>query len=108
MTLAEYLEEQFRARLRERNVTQFVDDEQLDRGELGLKPEQTLLVARLHQLMNEAGRRMERNGEAALAGGEAERQRDVGLSGSAQDSDMAPGVWRVRRRSPTRSIRSLG
>ena len=39
-------------------------------GELGLELEQTPLVARLHQLMHEAGRGEEGDGEAALTGRE--------------------------------------
>jgi hypothetical protein len=93
VTLAEYLEEQFRAGLGERDVAKFVDDEQLDDGELRLKPEQAPFVARLHQLMHEPGRRIERHGESALTGGEAERQGDVRLSGSAvaQSDDVVAG-----------------
>ena len=73
VTLAEDLKEQFRAGLRERHVAEFVDDEQFDGGELRLEFEETPLVARLHQLMNEPGRREEGDREAALAGREAER-----------------------------------
>jgi hypothetical protein len=47
VALAEYLKEQFRTGLRERHVAKFVDDEELDGGELGLKFEQTLFVTRL-------------------------------------------------------------
>ena len=74
MALAEDLEQQFGAGLRERHIAEFVDDQQLDGGELGLEPEQALLVARLHQLMDEAGGGGEGDGKSALAGGEAERQ----------------------------------
>ena len=50
-----------------------VDDKQFDGGELRLESEQTPLVARFHELMNEPDRREEGNGEAMLAGGQAER-----------------------------------
>src|ERR1700737_5438260 len=73
VTLAEDLEEQFRAGLRERHIAEFVDDEQFDGGELRLEFQEAPLVARFHQLMNEAGRGEEGNGEAALTSGEAER-----------------------------------
>src|SRR6202043_2786202 len=59
VTLAEYFEEKLRAGLRERHTAEFVDDEQFDGGELRLEFQETPLVARLHQLMNEAGRREE-------------------------------------------------
>jgi hypothetical protein len=64
------------AGLGKRHVTQFVDDKQFDGDELRLEFEQTPLVARFHQLMNEPGRREEGNGKAMLAGGQAERQTD--------------------------------
>jgi hypothetical protein len=41
MTLAEDLEEQFRAGLGKRHIAEFVDDKQFDGGELGLQLEQT-------------------------------------------------------------------
>lgn len=93
MTLAEHFEEQFGAGLGEQHIAQFVDDEQLDGGQLRLKPEQAPFVARLHQLMHEPGRGIEGHGESTLAGGEAERQGDVGLSGSAvaQSDDVVAG-----------------
>jgi hypothetical protein len=72
VTLAEYFKQKLRAGLRERHVAEFVDDKQFDGGELRLEFEETPLVARLHQLMNEAGRE-EGDREAALAGREAER-----------------------------------
>ena len=82
MTLAEDLEEQLRTGLRERHIAEFIDDEELDGGELSLELEQTPLVARFHQLMDEAGRGEEGDREAALTGGEAERQTDMGLAGA--------------------------
>src|ERR1700730_990562 len=71
VTLAEYFEE--KAGLRERHIAEFVDDEQFDGGELRLEFQETPLVARFHQLMNEPGRGEEGDGEAALTSGEAER-----------------------------------
>jgi hypothetical protein len=46
MTLTEDLEEQLRAGLGERHIAEFVDDQQFDGGELGLKFEKLPLVAR--------------------------------------------------------------
>ena len=43
-----------------------------------------------------------------LNGLDADRRGEMRLAGAGRDSDMAPGVWRVRRRSPTRSIPWLG
>jgi hypothetical protein len=47
--------------------------EQFDGGELRLEFQETPLVARFHQLMNEPGRGEEGDGKAALTSGEAER-----------------------------------
>ncbi len=46
----------FCAGLRERHITEFVDDQQFDGAELGLQFEQTAFVAGLHQLMDERHR----------------------------------------------------
>jgi len=81
--LAEHLKQQLRPGLRERHIAELVDDEQLDRGKLRLEPQEALLVARLHQLMDEPRRRCESDGKAALASGEPERQRHMALAGPA-------------------------
>ena len=107
MTLAEDLEEQLRAGLGERHIAEFVDDEQFDGGELGLELEQTPFVARLHQLMHEAGRCEEGDGEAALTSGEAERQTDMRLAGAGRSSDILPGIRTSREESTIGSIRAL-
>ena len=80
VALAENLEEQLRAGLRERHIAELIDNEELDGSDLGLELEQTPLVARLHQLMDVAGRREEADGEAALTSGEAEPQTDMRLA----------------------------
>jgi hypothetical protein len=71
VTLADYFKQKLRAGLRERHIAEFVDDEQFDGGELRLEVQETPLVARFHQLMNEAGRGEEGDREAALAGRKA-------------------------------------
>jgi hypothetical protein len=72
-------------------LAEFVDDEQFDGDELGLEFEQTPLVARFHQLMDETGRG--ENREAALTGGEAERQARMRLAGTgvSESDDILPG-----------------
>src|ERR1700680_3318242 len=84
VTLAEYFKQKLRADLRERHIAEFVDDEQFDGGELRLQFQETPLVARLHQFMNEAGRPEEGDSEAALAGGQAERQTGMRLLSTAE------------------------
>ena len=96
MTLTEDLEEELSASLGERCITEFIDDEELDSGELGLELEQTLLIARFRQLMNGAGRRNESNRETAPTGREAERQAGMRLAGPAvaQSNDGFAGERR--------------
>lgn len=51
-----------------------MDDEHFDGSELRREFRETPLVARLHRLMNETGRREEGDHEAALTGRESERE----------------------------------
>ena len=93
VTLAEDLEQQFGAGLRERHVAEFVDDQQLDGGELRLELEQAPFVARLHELMDERRRGGEGDGKSSLAGGETQRQGDMGLARAAvaESDDVVAG-----------------
>jgi hypothetical protein len=93
VALAEDLEQKFGASLGKRHIAEFVDDEELDCGELSLKFEQTLFVARFHQLMDEPNRRRKGYGKAALLGGEAESQARMRLSCAAvaQSDDVLAG-----------------
>ena len=68
---AEDVEQQLASGLRQGHVAELVDDEQADPGELVLKAEQPLLVARLDHLVNQLGSGGEAHTEALLAGGEA-------------------------------------
>ena len=85
----------------------FVDDKQFDGGELRLEFQETPLVARLHQLMNEAGRREEGDREAALAGRKAERQTEMRLSRAGRDSAIMPGIRLLRIGSSIPFIRAV-
>ena len=75
-----------------RHVTEFIDDQQLDRRHLGLQPEQPALILGFHQLVDEAGGGREGDREAALAGRQAESQGDVGPAGTAvaERDDVLP------------------
>src|SRR3954462_4990412 len=87
MALAEDLEQQLRAGLGERHVTQFVDDQQLCSSEVLLQSQQAALVARFLELMNEAGGGSEGNGEPPLTGGKTQGQGNMGLPGAAVSED---------------------
>ena len=83
VALAEHVEQQLTAGLRQRDVSEFVDDQETDLGELGLEAEQPLLVAGLDQFVDQMGSGGEADGEALLAGGEAEGESDVGFADAA-------------------------
>ena len=82
VALAEHLEEQFGAGFRQRHEVQFVDDEQFVAGDLLLEAQQLLLIASLDQLTDQGGSGGEANAVAMLAGGQAEGQRDMRLTGA--------------------------
>lgn len=90
-----------------RHIAEFVDDKQFDGGELGLQLEQTALVARFHQLMNEPGRCEEGDREAALASSQAERQTGMRLSRAGRDSAIMPGIRLLKIGSSIPFIRAV-
>ena len=81
---AEDVEQELASGLRQRHVSELVDDQQADSGELALEAEQPLLVTRLDHLVDQVGGGGEVHGEAPLAGGEAEGQSDVRLAHAAR------------------------
>ena len=93
MALTEDLEQQLRPGLGERDVAQFVDDQQLCGGQVLLQPQQSALVARILELVDEAGGGDKGNGETALTRGQAQSQRNVGLPGAAvaEHDDVVAG-----------------
>ena len=83
VALADGLEEQLGAGLRQRHVAQLIDDQQFVGGDLLLEPEQSLFVSGLDQFADQCGGGDEADAMPALAGRQAERQRDVRLAGAA-------------------------
>jgi hypothetical protein len=61
--------------VRQRHETELVDDQELQIGELA--PQKPLLVARLYEFMNEAGRRYAADWQALLTGGVGPRPRAI-------------------------------
>src|SRR6185437_10579710 len=55
VALGEHLEQQLGSGLRQRHVAELIDDQQLVGGELALQAQEPLLVARLHQLVDNGG-----------------------------------------------------
>jgi len=68
VALRDHLNEQFRTGLRERDVSQLVENQKQEPGERGLEAEQALLVARFGELVHEPGGSGEADGQSALAG----------------------------------------
>ncbi len=85
VALAEDFEQELAACLRQRDAAELVDDEQVDLGELGLEAEQSPLVARLDQLVDQMGGGGEAGAETLLAAGETQGESDV------CDRDHSPG-----------------
>ena len=81
VALAEHLEQQLGAGLRQRHEAEFVDDQKLVGGELLLEPQQLLVIAGLDEFVDQRGGGDEADREALLAGRQAETEGDVGLAG---------------------------
>ncbi len=92
VSLGEDLEQKLGTRRRQRNVAEFVDDQELDGLEVALQLQKTSLVAGFHELVDEGGGGREGDGEALLAGGQPESQRHMRLSGArvAKCDDVLP------------------
>ena len=93
MRLAENLEQQLRSGLRKRHVAQFVDDQQLCRGEVLLQSQQAALVPRLLELMDKAGGGGEDDREPPLTGSKSQGQGNMGLprAAVAEHDDVVAG-----------------
>ena len=89
------LEEELRAGLGEWDEAQFVDDEQLESGQLLLEVEQSPLVPGLDQLVDQRGGRGEADRQSPLAGGESQTEGHMGLAGAAvaDGDDVLPPVY---------------
>jgi hypothetical protein len=101
------MEEQGSARGAEWQVAEFVEDDEVGVG----KPPRDLAGFALKLLLFEGVDELDGGEEpnalaVMLDGLNADRRGEMRLAGSARDSDMAPGFWRAKRRSTTRSIRS--
>ena len=81
VSLAEDLEEEFRAGLGEWDEAQLVDDEQLESGQLLLEVQQSSFVPSLDQLMDQRGGRGEADRQPPLAGCEPQAEGNMGLAG---------------------------
>src|SRR5271170_254556 len=107
--LAQQMEEQGPAGGTERQVAKLVEDDEIGVGE----PRRDLARFALKLLLFESVDEFDGGEEpyalaVMLDGLDADRGGEMRFPRAGRDSDTAPGVWRVRRRSPTRSTRSPG
>ena len=95
VSLAEDLEEEFRAGLGEWDEAKLVDDEQLESGQLLLEVEQSSLIPGLDQLVDQRGGGGEADRQPPLAGGESQAEGHMGLAGPAvaDSDDVLPPVY---------------
>jgi hypothetical protein len=105
--LAEQMEEQGSARGAEWQVAEFVEDDEVGVG----KPPRDLAGFALKLLLFESVDKFDGGEEpdplaVMLDGLDADRRAEMRFACAGRDSDMAPGFWRAKRRSTTRSIRS--
>ena len=101
------MEEQGPAGGAERQVAEFVEDDEIGVG----KPRRDLAGFALKLLLFESVDEFDGGEEpyalaVMLDGLDADRGGEMRLACAGRDSDMAPGFWRARRRSTTRFIRS--
>jgi hypothetical protein len=83
ISLRDDLEQQLRPCGGQRHLAEFVDDEQLHRGEVSPELNQAPLVAGFHQLADQRRGGHERYREPLLAGCQTEREGDTRLAGAA-------------------------
>ena len=101
------MEEQCAAGGAERQVAELVEDDEVRIGEPTCDLSGLSLKLLLFEGVDELDGGEEPNALAVMLDGlNADRRGEMRLAGSARDSDMAPGFWRAKRRSTTRSIRS--
>ena len=111
MALGEDLEQQFGAGLRQRHVTDLIDDEQVDLGQRLLVAQQMFLVPGLDQRVHQGGGGGPQDGIAALACRQTQAQGEVALPGAgvAHDDDILAAVdVATRARSSTSGLLTLG
>ncbi len=93
----------------ERQVAQFVENNEIGIGEPPCDLAGFPLALLLFEGVDEFDGREEPDALAVMFDGlDADGRGQMRFARAWRDSDMAPGVWWGRRRSPTRSIRLLG
>jgi len=99
------LEEQIAAAGHDREVTNLVDDKEGGAGEEPQALAQGAFAFGFCEGGDNVGERGERDALSSLHGLDRERRREMALAGAGRTSVIMPGVWDLRLRSSTRSIR---
>ena len=82
VTLAEDLEQELRAGLRQGDAAEFIDNEQLETSRFLPKIEQPFLIPGLDQLVDQCGGGGEADRQPPLTGGKSKTEGDVSLAGA--------------------------
>ena len=82
VTLAEDLEQELSAGLRQGDEAEFIDNEQLETGQLLLKVQQPSLIPGLDQLVDQCGGGGKADRQPPLTGGKSQTEGDVSLAGA--------------------------
>ena len=96
------------AGLGEGEIAEFVENDDIEAGEIIGNAALTSSAALGFELVDEIDGGEEPPARSRSDAVARDGDRQMGFARACRDSDMAPGVWRVRRESPTRSTRSLG
>jgi hypothetical protein len=100
------MEEQSPAGGAERQVAEFVQDDEVGVGEAPGDLSRLSLKLFLLEGVDEFNGREEPDALAMMLDGlDADRRSEMRLACARRDSDMAPGFWRAKRRSTTPFIR---
>jgi hypothetical protein len=95
--LADHVEEQLAAGLAEREIAQFVDDDEVIAQQVLREPTATAGGLLLFELIDEIDQVEETPSGAGANDRRGHRDAEVGFARARRDSDMAPGFWRVKR-----------
>jgi len=102
------MEQQLPAGLREWQIAEFVENDEVRAREIIGEPPLPAATGLGFKPVDEINGVEEAAPRTGPDTASRNRYRQMRLARACRDSDMAPGVWRMRRRSPTLSILLLG
>ncbi len=99
------MEQKLSAGLREWEIAEFVEDDEVEAREIIGKPSLSAGSALGFEAIDEIDGVEETTARTGADAASRDRDRQMRLAGAGRDSDMAPGFWRVKRQSTTCFIR---